>query len=195
MEHFVAATRQLAAALALLSLACFPAAASDEAALWKALASGGHVALMRHATAPGNGDPANFTIGDCATQRNLSDEGRAQARRMGEAFRAQGVDNVRVYSSQWCRCLETARLLGLGQVEELPALNSLHGRPENAEPQASAFTDFLNGLPRDGPSVVLVSHHATISRFAGVGTASGAVVVAKANGAGGLDVLGTLPAR
>lgn len=194
-EHFVAATGQLAIALLLLEVSCFRATANDEAALWRALASGGHVALMRHATAPGYGDPASFTIGDCTTQRNLSEEGRAQAKRMGEAFRANGAGNVRVYSSQWCRCMDTAEQLGLGPVEELPALNSLHGHAQNAGPQLKAFSQFLAGQPREGPSLVLVSHHATIARFVGAGTASGAVVVARRDGAGGLEVLGTLPAR
>ena len=78
--------------------------------------------LRGHAAArapPGVGDPANFRLGDCATQRNLSEEGRAQAGHLGERLRAHGIQQAEVYSSQWCRCLETAGLLELGPVAEL----------------------------------------------------------------------------
>jgi len=77
----------------------------------------GYVAVMRHAIAPGTGDPSNFRLGDCQTQRNLSETGRQQARRLGQLLRDRQVPVTRVLSSQWCRCLETAKLLDLGQVE------------------------------------------------------------------------------
>ena len=99
-----------------------PASAADESeAAWQALAAGGHIAVMRHATAPGVGDPEGFRLEDCSTQRTLSEKGRGEARRIGEAFRARGVDVDDVYSSRWCRCLETAELLGLGPVQPLRA--------------------------------------------------------------------------
>src|SRR6478752_9352840 len=85
-------------------------ARADEA-LWRLLKAGGQVVLMRHAaTTPGAGDPDGMVLHDCGTQRNLSDEGRAHARQVGEAFRARGVHVAQVLSSPWCRCLETARL-------------------------------------------------------------------------------------
>ena len=104
---------RLAGALALAALvlgsSSLPANASE--ALWSALRSGTHVAMMRHALAPGTGDPGTFRLGDCATQRNLNDEGHRQAEAIGSRFRSKGIGTSRVYSSQWCRCLETARLL------------------------------------------------------------------------------------
>jgi hypothetical protein len=99
----------------------------------RALKSGGGVLMIRHANAPGSGDPANFKIDDCATQRNLDERGRAQARAIGEVLRHHGIAKVRLYSSQWCRCLETARLMNLGDVQPLPALNSFFGRPDDRE--------------------------------------------------------------
>lgn len=93
------------------------------------LASGvGKVIIVRHAIAPGTGDPSNFEVDDCSTQRNLDTSGRNQALAMGDWLRSQGVDSARVYSSQWCRCKDTAELLKLGPVKELPALNSFYQR-------------------------------------------------------------------
>src|SRR3546814_19163678 len=112
--------RFLAALVLLCSVGRPAGAAETEEALWAALKQGGHVAIMRHATAPGFGDPEGFRLNDCSTQRNLSDAGRAQARRIGDAIRAHGVTIGRVLSSRWCRCLETAALLGLGPVEAYP---------------------------------------------------------------------------
>src|SRR5512134_1262540 len=87
-------------------------AAEDTKRVWQALRAGGHIALLRHAAAPGVGDPPGFRLEDCGTQRNLSAEGRAQARRIGEALRRRGVEVDAVYSSEWCRCLQTAELIG-----------------------------------------------------------------------------------
>ena len=79
---------------------------------------------MRHALAPGTGDPAGFALGDCSTQRNLDDRGRAQARRTGQALREAGVTFDHVWTSQWCRARDTAELLDMGEVVEKPPLNS-----------------------------------------------------------------------
>lgn len=174
-------------------------AQSASEGLWQTFANGGGVvALMRHALAPGGGDPANFTIGDCSTQRNLSNEGRAQARATGDLIRSQGIATVALYSSQWCRCIETARLLGFGEPEEMPALNSLHGRPENREAQMTDLKRFINALPPDAQPVFMSTHHATIRALTGIGPGSGGIVVVKGDGAGGVEVLGridALPAR
>ena len=85
------------------------------------LQQGGHVLMMRHAYAPGFGDPPGFQLDDCTTQRNLDTAGRAQASAIGDWLRRQGVQEAQVYSSLWCRNLETARLLNLGPVTPLPA--------------------------------------------------------------------------
>ena len=90
---------------------------------WQTLRAGGVVAVLRHARAPGAGDPPAFKLGDCATQRNLSGEGREQARRIGAQFVAYGIVVGRVLSSEWCRCLETARIAFAHPIEHFPPLN------------------------------------------------------------------------
>jgi hypothetical protein len=82
------------------------------------------VYMMRHALAPGCGDPSNIAIGDCATQRNLNDQGRAQAVKAGEWLLAQGVSNPKLLASPWCRTQETAELLGIGAVRTSTDLSS-----------------------------------------------------------------------
>jgi len=99
-----------------------PVAAFADEAMWKLLKGGGQVVLMRHAvTTPGVGDPEGMVLADCSTQRNLSDEGRAHARQVGEALRARNVVVTQIYSSPWCRCLETARLAFRKDPEVSPA--------------------------------------------------------------------------
>ncbi len=99
-------------------------AADDSKEVWAALAKGGHVALIRHGNAPPGygGDPPGFKLDDCATQRNLDERGREQAKALGEAFRKHGVRVDRVLSSPVCRCLDTARLMAAGPVESSWAL-------------------------------------------------------------------------
>jgi phosphohistidine phosphatase SixA len=156
------------------------------------LKTGGHVLMLRHAHAPGTGDPGDFKIGDCTTQRNLDDQGRNQARRIGTWLRAGGVMSARVFSSQWCRSLETAQLIDLGPVTGLPALNSFHGRPERAEPTLAALKGFLAQQPADGELILLVTHFVNISGIAGVGVLSGEGVVLELTGDGDYKVLGRL---
>ena len=152
----------------------------------------GLIVLMRHAEAPGTGDPPGFRLGDCETQRNLDDRGRAQARRMGERLRELGIRQARILSSQWCRCLETARLLGLGPVEELPALNSFFGRPEEQATKVAAVKTFLADLTSDGTPVVLVTHQVTVTALTGIYPASGEALLLRGNGTSDPEVLGAL---
>ena len=166
-----------------LVFGAIPGHAADSAALAE-LAKPGRLLMLRHALAPGNGDPPGFTLGDCATQRNLDAVGRAQAERLGERLRRAGITRARVYSSQWCRCLETARLLGLGQVEELPLLNSIYQRPQEREMRIPALRDFVARLPADGAPVIFVTHQFTISEFTGGGTGSGGGAVFALDGSG-----------
>ena len=172
---------------------CFSAAlaaASDN--LIRQINSGGHVLMIRHAYAPGTGDPENFKIGDCSTQRNLSDEGRTQAKSIGQWLRGRGIESARVFSSQWCRCLETAELIGLGTVLELPALNSFFERPQDAETNLAALRAFLSKQPEDGELILLVTHFVTISAIAKENVSSGEGVLLQLTGTGGFDVLGNL---
>ena len=182
--------------LAFFIAAWLPGAAKGEVGgaadrAWQALRAGGHVAIMRHALAPGSGDPAGFRLDDCGTQRNLSAEGRAQAKQIGAAFRANGVKVDAVYSSQWCRCLETAELLGFGPVAELPELNSFFENRERAEPQLAALRDWLGKTKPQG-AIVLVTHQVVVSGLVGGFPTSGEIIVFRLDDENVLQVVGRI---
>jgi phosphohistidine phosphatase SixA len=190
MIRLTALAALLAAALALPQ----PAAAQDAEEAWAALKQPGTVAIMRHALAPGGGDPANFELGDCATQRNLNDAGREQARRIGRAFRDQGIQVDRVLTSQWCRCRDTAELLDLASVEDFPALNSFFEDRSTRDQQTAAVRDFLSQAP-DDEKLVLVTHQVNITALTDVFPSSGEVVVIKVGDDGAVEVRGTVLIR
>lgn len=151
------------------------AGASANADAWEALRAGEHVVLVRHALAPGTGDPPGFVLEDCATQRNLSDEGRAQAARLGEAFRANGVAVDRVLSSGWCRCVETATL-AFGAAEVWPPLHSFFGDASTETAQTAETRAAVATWAGPG-TLVLVTHQVNITALTGVFPASGEVIV------------------
>ncbi len=159
--------------------------------LFNALREGEAVAIMRHALAPGTGDPPEFQLEDCKTQRNLSSRGRIQARAIGERLRAQGIDAARVYSSRWCRCLDTAQMLGFGQVEKMPALDSFFQDRSKEPSQTAALRDFLLKLPPGAP-VLLVTHQVNITALTGVFPQPGEIVVIRHEGGAKTEVLGTI---
>lgn len=170
------------------------AAASDTEdadALWMALKGGGHVALLRHALAPGTGDPRGFRVDDCTTQRNLSTEGRAQAQRIGAAFRTRNITIAPVWTSRWCRCRETAELLALAPVEPWPALDSFFQEPARGPRQTEAVRQRIS-QPFSGPSRLLVTHQVNITALTDIVPASGELVVLRPDGAGRFTVLGRL---
>lgn len=146
---------------------------ADQAELIERMKAGGHILMIRHALAPGTGDPSNFQIGDCSTQRNLDDRGREQARSIGKWLRSKGVSSPRVYSSQWCRCLETADLIGMGPVTELPALNSFYEMTETRESNLKALRKFIAQQRSDGALIILVTHFVTIAAITDEGVSSG----------------------
>ena len=160
--------------------------------LIKQMISGVNILMIRHAYAPGTGDPVHFKIGDCATQRNLDSRGHTQARAIGDWLRSKGIKAAKVYSSQWCRCLETARLLDLGTVAELPALNSFYEFPQDREPNIKALRSFIANLPANGVLIIMVTHFVTIVEITDEGVSSGEGVVLKLKGQGAYDVLGRL---
>jgi phosphohistidine phosphatase SixA len=177
-----------------IAAAFTPPLLADDAAA-KRLPEPGAVLLIRHALAPGIGDPENFQLGDCATQRNLSDEGRQQAHAIGRWLRGRGIQHARVYSSQWCRCLETAALLDLGPVTELPALNSFFENPAERNGRLAELQRFLATQPRDGGLLVLVTHQVTISAVSGTFADSGTGVLMALGDAGRLERIGALAFR
>ncbi len=178
--------------LLLVALVCgSPQVALGDTALWQTMRAGGYAILMRHALAPGTGDPSHFELRDCTTQRNLSDVGRDQARRIGERLRTSNLEIGGVFSSQWCRCLETARLLQLGPVTELPELNSFFRQWQLRDNQTQALRDWLaaQDLQR---APVLVTHQVNITALTGVYPASGEMVVIRIDDAGAVVVAGTV---
>ena len=171
-------------ALGLCLAAAMPAAAND----WDALEQPGALAIMRHALAPGTGDPGNFELGDCATQRNLSDDGRAQARRIGEAFRERGISFDRVLTSQWCRTTETAELLALGPVVGTPELNSFF---RDSSTRDSQTRDLRELITKTDDRLMMVTHQVNISALTGQFTQSGEVLVIRPTETG-VEVLGSI---
>jgi broad specificity phosphatase PhoE len=180
---------------ALAGLAAFAIAPGVEARTdpWAELQRGGVAILLRHAqTEPGVGDPPAFRIGDCSTQRNLSDAGRDQARRIGAAISERKVRIDEVVSSQWCRCLETARLAFPGRaVEPWPPLNSFFDDRSTAARQTAAVIARLGTL-RALANVAFVTHHVNIVALSGEAVGSGEAVLVRADG-GSIRVLGRLP--
>jgi broad specificity phosphatase PhoE len=166
-----------------------------EDVLWQRLRSGGHILLIRHAaTDPGVGDPPGFRLGACATQRNLSERGRREARALGAALQAGGVTIGPVWSSRWCRCLDTARL-AFGHVEPTPMLDSMFNDDEAASHAKAERTIArlvaLRGTGQDRDNVALVTHDVNIRALTRESVAPGGIVVARMAG-GRLAVLGQL---
>ena len=179
----------LAAGLAATAL---PTWAADDgvAAL---LRQGGVVIALRHALAPGTFDPPDFKPGVCSTQRNLSDEGRAHARRIGEWFNAAGLPPARVRSSPWCRCLDTATL-AFGKAEPWAALGSPRGATEatNAESLAELRRALAAASAPRRPFEAWVTHMFVLSDLAGTNSSSGEGLVLRADGTSGVKVLARL---
>ncbi|WP_103333466.1 histidine phosphatase family protein [Pseudotabrizicola formosa] len=151
----------------------------------------GAVVLMRHATAPGTGDPPGFRLGDCATQRNLSAAGQAEARAIGARFRAAGIVFDQILTSEWCRARDTADLLGLGPVTAFPPVNSFFANRGDEPQQTAALLAHLAALPA-GARVLIVTHQVNITALTGIVPRSGEAVVAQRMGQG-LQVTGRLP--
>lgn len=157
--------------------------ANAEGDIWSQLrqADTHYYVLMRHAIAPGTGDPSNFQLSDCSTQRNLSQEGIAQAQRTGDAFRENMVTVQRVLSSEWCRCLDTGTAMDVGPVEPFPPLNSFFSDRSTEPAQTAAVREFMVNN-RDEPGVtVLITHFVNVGAIAGSGVASGEIVVMQVN--------------
>ncbi|MBA2353634.1 MAG: histidine phosphatase family protein [Acidobacteria bacterium] len=150
----------------------------------------GIVTLLRHAKAPGTGDPAHFTLADCATQRNLSEQGRLHARRLGAALRAVGVRDAAVRSSRWCRCLETARLLDVGPVNPAPFLNSFFaGRGDEAASTVALRAAVLQKIDSRRPTI-FITHQVNITALTGLVPAEGEAVFVRGTAAGTVMVVG-----
>jgi broad specificity phosphatase PhoE len=170
-----------------------PGGSVADGGLWQRLQGGGLILLVRHAaTDPGIGDPPGFVLAQCPTQRNLSAAGRRDAQALGAALRAHDVPVGRIWSSRWCRCLDTARL-AFGQVEALPLLDSQFRQDAS---QAEAATAALRArltagaqAPDRGGNTVLVTHDVNIRALVDLSVVPGEAVLLRA-AAGKLEVLG-----
>jgi len=179
-----------------ISLSITPGlAAGDSEEAWAALVKGGHVALIRHGNAPPGygGDPAGFKIDDCKTQRNLDEQGRGEARALGEAFRNRGVRVDRILSSPWCRCLETARLMAVGPVEESWAL--VPDRDSSAPVRLLELKEIVSAWRGPG-TLVLVTHALTVRALLGFLPIQGETVVLRPGTGGtvGANLVGLIAA-
>ncbi|NBW45866.1 MAG: histidine phosphatase family protein [Betaproteobacteria bacterium] len=165
-----------------LSMA-LPVQAND---LAENLRSSSYVLLMRHASAPGVGDPPNYKLDDCKTQRNLDTEGRRQAVVVGDWLRKQGIQSANVFSSIWCRCKETAALLNFNGYRVEPSLGSFFDEMAKARESNRALQRLIaEHLKTKGDrALILVTHHVNILEFSGENVASGDMVLVKVDASG-----------
>ena len=178
--------------LPLLFLTPAGVALADEQDLIRQMQAGNAVLMIRHALAPGVGDPDEFDLDDCSTQRNLNRAGRDQAKAIGQWLRSRGIRNAKLYSSLWCRCLETAQLMQMGTVAPLEALNSFFQRPELREPNLSALRAFIAENTKPGELVIMVTHQVTISGITGQWVESGHGRLLRSTEAGGIELVSEL---
>ena len=136
----------------------------------------GNVLLIRHALAPGFGDPQFFDLDDCSTQRNLDREGKKQAFRIGQKIKTAGIKFSKIFSSQWCRCLETAVYMNLGQITEEPGLNSFFQGIVPKDKTLSILQKRLESVEAKQELVLMVTHQVTITAVTGITVSSGGAV-------------------
>ena len=181
----------------LLATLTAQSALATENLIWQRLqgtSPKGYVLLLRHALAPGVGDPEGFRVDDCSTQRNLSAAGRAQAQELGKWIRDRQVTIYRIESSRWCRAKETARLLGLGKVRLNKNLDSLFEESDIANhPQTLKARKQIVGHRDKRGLLILVGHYVNIAALAGVGVDSGKGVLVRADRSGQIKVFGEVP--
>ena len=152
------------------------------------LEDGGKLIFIRHAYAPGNGDPAGFNLNDCFTQRNLSEDGRKQSQRIGEFFDKNKIEIDKVLSSEWCRCKETAKI-AFKNYSTNSFLNSFYSAKfyKNKDKQIIAFNNYIKNF-KSKKNLILVTHYVFISEVLNYGPSSGEIVVSDKN----LDIIGSL---
>jgi broad specificity phosphatase PhoE len=190
----MASRRDFLAGAIALSLAT--AAAAEDGDAWRRLRAGGLVVLMRHgSTEPGLGDPPGLELGDCKTQRNLSERGRAEARRVGERFRAERVPVAKVFTSPWCRCRETA-MLAFGRAEDWTPLSSTFDFPERDAEFTERVKKRIGTYSRSHPhgNVIMVTHNVNIASLSRQSVAPCEMVLMRPDGCCGAKPLERLKA-
>jgi len=153
------------------------------ASLARDLQDGQHVLLMRHADAPGYGDPAGYIIGQCSTQRNLDEYGKKQSKAIGVWLSQQGIKSAEIFSSPWCRCLDTANLLNIGPVKIAQPLASFFDNMRLEKMQTKELEIFIkNELAKESRApIILVTHHVNIQAFTGEVVGVGDMTLVKVN--------------
>jgi phosphohistidine phosphatase SixA len=160
--------------------------ATAQSELASNLQDGQHILLMRHADAPGYGDPKNYQVSQCATQRNLGDFGRKQAKGIGDWLSSQGVEQAKIYSSAWCRCVDTATLLNKGAVKKEVSLGSFFDDMSQAKRQTDELIKLVAAERRQYPNtpIIMVTHHVNIQSYIGIAVNSGDMLLVKVDPAG-----------
>ena len=152
------------------------------------LEDGGKLIFIRHAYAPGNGDPNNFNLNDCSTQRNLNSIGRKQAKKIGEFFRVNRIKIYEVLSSEWCRCKETADI-AFNEYSTNSFLNSFYSSKYviNKDKQVVALNNYVKKF-RSDKNLIFVTHYVLISEVLNYGPSSGEIVISDKN----FNIVGTV---
>lgn len=182
----------------LLSATNLQSAQAKDLAIWDRLKGSnpkGYVLVMRHALAPGVGDPENFNVNDCSTQRNLNEEGRQDARDVGQWLMRQEVKILRVESSRWCRAKETAQLLNVGKVRLNKNLDSLFEDESDwaTHPQTMNIKKRILEHRSKRGLLIFVGHFVNFQAAAGVSLDSGEGALVRANAQGEIKVMGYSP--
>ena len=148
---------------------------------WKTAQDGNKVILIRHAKAPGGGDPEEFKIEDCKTQRNLNEAGIKQSKKLAD-YSKKKIKIDQVLSSQWCRCKDTAKL-AFDDFKEFSALNSTYTPPydQNEKQQIKELRNFVSSWDGNGGNLVLVTHYVIILAVTGETARSGEIVITDKN--------------
>ena len=145
------------------------------------LQEGNKIIFIRHAIAPGNGDPENFNIKDCSTQRNLSENGINQSKKIGLFFKNNKIKIDKVLSSEWCRCKDTAKY-AFKNFETFDALNSFYDErfAKNETKQINDLKKYIKNWNSD-KNLVFVTHYVVISSILNIGTSSGEIIISDKN--------------
>ncbi|MBU3636870.1 histidine phosphatase family protein [Polynucleobacter sp. es-MAR-4] len=152
----------------------------------RAMQDGQHVLLMRHADAPGYGDPQGYQLNQCSSQRNLGERGKKQAQAIGDWIAKQGIQQAKVYSSAWCRCFDTATLLNKGPVTKEAALGSFFDNMSQAQKQTQELMNLIQLERKQHPTtpIIMVTHHVNIESFTGKVLGSGDMILVKVDSSG-----------
>ena len=156
--------------------------------LFNQLEEGGKLIFIRHAYAPGNGDPSNFNLNDCSTQRNLNKDGKKQAKKIGEFFKENRIEIYKVFSSEWCRCKETAEI-AFKDFSTISFLNSFYSTKyaKNKDKQVEALNNYIKKF-KSNKNLVFVTHYVLISEVLNYGPSSGEIIVSDKN----FNIVGTI---